>query len=109
MMVDTWEAFTPRSRPRMLEKDQISLTKSNILLSQELAEEFDARWVVLLFKPVERELGLRPAAEGERAYKLSGRAVSWRSFREHFDITERGRYTARVENGMLVCSLKRES
>jgi hypothetical protein len=102
-----FEVFQAKKKARQLADGEVSLTKSNILLSEKLAERFGkARWVVLLYNRQTHELGIRPASPEESGYKISGRAISSRSFFQHFGIKDRGRYKVGIAaTGMLVVAL----
>ncbi len=101
-----FEVFEREALPRSLGENEVSLSVANILLSEQLYRRMSrVERVVLLFNAKKREIGIRPAKEEERGYKISDRAVSSRLFCTHFGITERGRFPARIENGTLLISL----
>lgn len=104
---ENFELFEAQKRPRKLDCDEVSLGQSYILISEALVRKLSGvRKVVLLYNRHAQEIGIRAATQGENAYKLSGRAVTARSFYQHFGIAQRGRFQARVLNGMLVIPLK---
>ncbi len=102
--------YEPQKRPKKLAADEVSLSKTNILLSEELAKQLADGCklvkVVLLYSREARQIGIRKAGHLENAYRLSGRSVPSRSFYEHFNITERGRFRAALDmDGVLVIPL----
>lgn len=108
----SFQVFEARQRPKQLAADEVSLGQTNILISRELAQQFTGGSrsikVVLLYNRQPREIGIRLAAPQESAFKLSARNLSARSFYEHFDITERGRFRAAInQDGILVIPLSR--
>ncbi len=105
----TFEVFQAQIRPKRLEANQASLTKTNILISESLAKKFgDVDRVLLLFNRETQEIGIRPAGRQHvGSYKLSYRSISSRSFYQHFKIEARGRFPATINPlGMIVISLR---
>lgn len=105
----SFEVFEAQKRPKRLGAAEASVGQSNILISEELAQQFgNIRKVVLLYNRQAQEIGLREAGPDESGYKMSCRSVSSSSFYKHFGITARGRFPARVNAfGMLIISLNR--
>ena len=58
---DGWSLFEARTRPRRLNPDEASLTKTNIVISEELFQKFKAHSVVLEFRAEPRTIRIRPA------------------------------------------------
>lgn len=106
---DGFQVYEAQTRPRRLAPDEVSLTKTNIVISEELAQKFGHHTqVVLLYNKEAEEIGIRPIMRGEQGYKVSYRSISSRSFYQFFDIKARGRFKGRVNRmGMLVVSLKK--
>ena len=104
-----FEVFEAQTKPKRLADDEVSLTKTNILIAEPLVEALgQCRRVVLLYNRKEKEIGIRPAEPEESGYKLSCRAVSSTSFYRHFQIRERGRFKARLNRfGVIIVSLAR--
>lgn len=102
-----FQVFQAQKQAKRLCDDEVSLTKTNILLSEKLAEQLaPAKRVVLLFNRQDHEIGIRPATSKEEGYKISFRSISSRSFYQHFGIEERGRFKAKIDAfGMLVVAL----
>ncbi len=101
-----FESFERKRMPRCLGENEVSLSATNILISKQLSRRMPrVERVVLMFNARKREIGVRPAKDRERGYKISGRSISSRLFCTHFGITERGRLPARIENGTLRISL----
>jgi len=112
-MVDSdasgFEVFQSQRRVRALASDEISLSKTNILLSELLAERLaKAMRVVLLYNREKHEIGIRTATPDEHGYRISNRSISSRSFCQHFRIEERGRFKARVDGfGKVIVALRK--
>lgn len=106
-----FEVFQAQKQARRLPPDVVSLTRTNILLSEELAEQLaEAKRVVLLYNRQGHEIGIRPAAPDEDGYKISNRSIASRSFYLHFRIEERGHFKARVDAfGKLIVSLRKDA
>ena len=101
-----FELHQARVRKRKLEPDQVSLSKTNIVISEELGEQLKGvTQVVFLYDPDEHVIGIREARGNERGFKISFRSISARSFYLHFGITERGRFRARFEGKVLQIAL----
>ena len=108
---DPFKRFQARTRPKRLRPDEVSLTKANLVISEELADAHLAgvTHVLLLFNPQQRIIGIRPVEPGEKGYKMSYRSVSSRSFCQHFGIHERGRFRTRFHLGMLRVHLREQT
>ena len=103
---DGFVVFEAEKRPRKLKPDEVSLTKSNIVMSEALHAELGAsKRVLLLFNEHTRTIGIRPTGDEASGYRLSYRSLSARSFYLHFGIYERGRFRGKVEKGVLTISL----
>lgn len=102
-----FEIFEAQTKPKRLADNQVSLTKTNLLISEALAESFgESRRVVLLYNRKTQEIGIRPAEADESGYKLSCRSVSSSSFYRFFGIKARGRFPARLNRfGAIIVSL----
>ena len=100
---DGFERHETRKRPRRILEDEVSLTKTNIILSEMLHEEHfvEVKQVLLLYNARSQIIGIKAAQPGELGYKISSRSISSRSFYHYFQIQERGRYRAVFMNGML--------
>ncbi len=107
-LASKFETYQGRVRPRRLLDHEVSLTKTNILLSAALAPSFAGiERVVLLFNRGAQEIGIRPAQANENGYKLSQRSISATSFFRHFKIEPRGRFPAHINRfGMLIIALR---
>lgn len=106
MSTDGFEVYEAQTRPRRLQADEVSLTKTNLVISEELAAHLPGvTHVILLFHPEQRIIGVRPVRRGEQGYKMSYRSISARSFYQHFEIRERGRFRGAFERGMIVVDL----
>jgi hypothetical protein len=103
-----FEVFEARKKAKHLDGDQVSLSKSNILLSEELSKQLaGTSHVVLLYNRHAHVIGIRPAGPEENGYKISYRSISSRSFCQHFRIEERGRFKVRIDaSGMLIVALR---
>lgn len=103
---DGWCVFDARSSSKRLKPGEVSLTKTNIVLSEALDQQLRAEWVQLEFRAEPRTIRLRCARESEGCYKVSRRSISARTFYKHFAIEERGRFQAQYRDGLLVIRLQ---
>lgn len=101
-----WRVHDAGRRPRRLGKGEASLTKTNILISEDLDAQLEARRVVFEFCSEPRTIRIRPRKAGEGGYKMSYRSISAKSLYLHFSIHERGRFPAFYEDGAILIPLQ---
>ena len=104
---DGFEVFEAQQRPKRLEPDEVSLTKTNIVISDHFHQVHFAgvKRVLLLYNSKTQTVGICPTHDAERSYKLSYRSISSVSFYSYFGIEARGRFKARFEDGALLVDL----
>ena len=109
--LEDFQVFEAQARPRRLRADEVSLTKTNIVISEALAKKLgESKRVLLMYNENREEIGLRPIDSDEQGYKLSYRSISSRAFYQCFNITARGRFKAHVNRlGMLIVRLREPS